>query len=195
MQSSTEDKSLQFKLAVVSNFQFLEANHGFSRRSSRPQKWTQLVIYENLQLYVILGYGPPDYEPEMSFGRRGIDDLPGAYSFHPGDLVQLDCCRNWTWNKDGGNALGAWVADLARLLDVCGAQCLAGDQLVFAQMKARRDRLVADWKKDEKLKDVRAQIEPAWKAKDYRLVLQLYEAIDELSDLDKRRIAFAKAHV
>ena len=195
MPSSVQDKSLEFGLAVVSNFQFLEANHGFSRRSSRPQEHAQLVTYENRVLYVILSYGPPAYEPEMSFGRRGIDDLPGAYSFHPADLVELDCCRSWTWNKDGGNALGAWVADLARLLGVCGSQCLAGDQVVFAEMRARRDRLIADWKRDANRGAVRAKIEPAWKAKDYRLVLQLYEEIDELSELDRKRIAYAKARV
>jgi hypothetical protein len=114
MPSFAQDKSLEFELAVVSSFQFLEVRCGFSRRSSRPQEFTQLVTYESPDLYLILSCGPTAYEPEMSFGRRGIDDRSGAYSFHPSDLVALDCCRNWTWNKEGGNALRAWVADLAR---------------------------------------------------------------------------------
>lgn len=191
MKISAQSQSAEFEAAVLNSFKFLEAEHGFVRRSSRPQQYTHLVIYENSDLYVVLSYGPPAYEPEMSFGRRGIDDLSGAYSFHSGDLVQLDGCRNWVWNKDQNNPLANWIAELARLLALCGAQCLTGDPAVFTQMKARRDKLISDWKRDEKLKNVRAQIDSAWKAKDYKQVLHLYKAIDDLTDLDNKRIAFA----
>lgn len=194
MQTSTQDQSAEFEAAVLDSFKFLEAEYGFLRRSSRPQKYTQLVIYENSELYVILSYGPPAYEPEMSFGRRGIDDAPGAYSFHPGDLIRLDCCQSWTWNKDHGNALASWVAELARLLTICGARCLAGNPVDFAQMKTRRDSLISDWQRDEKLKGVRAQINSAWREKDYKQVLHLYKSIDDLTDFDKKRITFATAH-
>jgi len=107
MQSSAQDKSAEFEAAVIGSFKFLESDHGFLRRLSQPQKYTRLVVYESAKLYVVLSYGPPAYEPEMSFGRRGIDDVSGAYSFHPGDLVELDCCRNWTWNKNGATLSGA----------------------------------------------------------------------------------------
>lgn len=194
MQTSTQDQCAEFEAVVLGNFKFLETEHGFLRRSSRPQKYTQLVIYENIELYVILSYGPPAYEPEMSFGRRGIDDVPGAYSFHSGDLIQLDCCRDWTWNKDHGNALASWVAELARLIATCGVQCLCGNPVYFAQMKTRRDSLIADWQRDEKLKGVRAQIDSAWRVKDYKKVLHLYKSIHDLTELDKKRISFATTH-
>jgi hypothetical protein len=190
MKISAQDKSAEFEAAVLYSFRFLESEHGFLRRSSRPQKYTQLVMYEKSDLYVVLSYGPPAYEPEMSFGRRGIDDVSGAYSFHSGDLVQLDCCRNWAWNKDQDNPLTNWVSELARLLALCGAQCLAGNSAVFTQMKTRRDKLISDWTHEE---SVRAQIDSAWKAKDYKQVLHLYESIDDLTDLDNKRIAFAAA--
>ncbi|MCA3239509.1 MAG: hypothetical protein ING32_15255 [Curvibacter sp.] len=191
MEVSAQDESAEFESAVLDSFKFLESEHGFSRRSSRPQKYTQLVVYENPELYVVLSYGPPAFEPEMSFGRRGIDDMPGAYSFHSGDLVQLDCCRSWTWNKDRGHPLACWVAELARLFALCGEHCLTGDPVIFTQMKTRRDKLVADWKHEERLKGVRTQIDSAWKAKDYKNVLHLYKSIDDLTDLDKKRIVFA----
>ncbi len=191
MHISVQDLSAEFEAAVLDSFKFLESEHGFLRHSSRPQKYTQAVIYENSDLYVVLSYGPPAYEPEMSFGRRGIDNVPGAYSFHSGDLVQLDCCRNWVWNKDQNNPLTNWVTELARLLALCGTQCLTGNPAVFIQMKTRRDKLISDWKHEEKLKSVRTQIDSAWKAKDYKQVLHLYQAIDDLTDLDNKRIAFA----
>jgi len=194
MQKSAQDQSAEFEEAVVDSFDFLEVDYGFLRRSSQPQKYTQIVVYENPELYVVLSYGPPAYEPEMSFGRRGIDDLPGAYSFHPGDLVQLDCCRNWEWNRDQGNALASWVAELARLLATCGTECLADNPVSFVQMKNRRDKLIVDWKRDEKLKGLRTQVESAWRAKDYNQVLHLYESIDDLTEVDKKRVIFAKTH-
>jgi|SRR5690554_1054783 len=194
MKTSAHDRSAEFEATVLDRFKFLETDYGFLCRSSRPQKYTQLVIYENPELYVVLSYGPPAYEPEMSFGRRGIDDVPGGYSFHPGDLIQLDCCRDWTWKKDDANTLVNWIAELARLLGRCGTQCLRGNSLVFAQMRTRRDGLIADWLRDEKLKELRSQIDGAWRAKDYKKVLNLYNSVDDLSELDKKRIAFATAH-
>ena len=194
MKTTDQDKSAEFEAAVISCFNFLEADHGFLRRSARPQKYTQLVIYESRDIYVVLSYGPPGYEPDLSFGRRGVDDVPGGYSFDPADLIHLDCCIGWSWNKDKGNALPNWVAELARLFRSCGSKCLNGDSLVFTQMRDRRDRLVADWKRDERLKGLRAQIDLAWKAKDYHQVLSLYGSIDELTDIDRKRITFATAH-
>ncbi|MDR2857358.1 MAG: hypothetical protein LBV50_05875 [Novosphingobium sp.] len=195
MQENISDRSSEFEAEVLRSFKFLEDNYGFRRRSSRPQKYTQIVTYENDKLYVVLSYGPPAYEPEMSFGRRGIDDAPGGYSFHSGDLVQLDCCRTWVWNKEQGNAIPNWVAELARLLATCGAQCLTGTPSVFAEMRTRRDGLIANWKHEEQLRGVRTKIESAWRAKDYRQVLDLYQSIDERSALDEKRIGFARLHV
>lgn len=194
MKTSVHDRSAEFEAAVLDSFKFLETDYGFLCRLSQPQKYTRLVIYENPKLYVVLSYGPPAYEPEISFGRRGIDDVPGGYSFHSGDLIQLDCCRDWTWKKDKDNALTNWVTELARLLRCCRVQCLGGDSLAFSQMRTRRDALIADWLRDEKLKGLRAQVDSAWRSKDYEQVLHVYKSIDDLTELDKKRIAFAAAH-
>ena len=195
MQTSTQDRSAEFEAAVLDSFKFLETDYGFQRRSSRPRKYAQYIIYETDQLYVTLSYGSPEYEPGMVFGRRGIDGVPGSYDFSTGDLVQLDCCRTWVWNKEQGKSrLANWVAELARLLVSCGAQCLVGDPSVFAEMQTRRNKLLANWRRDEKLRSVRAQIESAWRAKDYKQVLGFYESIDERSKLDEKRIAYAKKH-
>ena len=188
------DQSDEFEAAVISSFEFLETDYGFARRSSQPQKSTQLLIYEGNKLYVVLSYGPPDYEPELTFGRLGADDQEGAYSFHTADLVQLPACKDWAWNKEVAG-IGGWVSELARLLRTCGSSCLQGDAFSFAQMKKRRENLVADWKRDEVAKGVRTSIDLAWKEKDYRRVLKLYGSIDSLSEIDKKRIAYARAHV
>lgn len=194
MYSSAQNQSDEFEAAVLECFEFLESKYGFLRRSFHPQKYTHLVMYENSELYVVLSYGPPAYEPEMSFGRHGVDDVSGGHDFHSGDLVLLDCCHNWVWNSDKSSYLKSWIAELARLLSICGVKCLAGDQAVFSQMKSRRDKLVSDWVNSEKLREVRNQIDLAWRGKDYKQILCLYKAVENLTELDKRRIAFAASH-
>jgi len=194
LETAFADQSDKFEAAVISSFEFLETEYGFVRRSSQPQKYTQLLIYESDKLYVVLSYGSPEYEPEMSFGRLGVDDQEGAYSFHAGDLVQLPACNNWAWNSDAEGVAG-WVSELARLLRTSGSACLQGDAFSFAQMKKRREKLIADWKRDEVAKGVRISIDLAWKEKDYSRVLKLYGSIESLSEIDKKRIAYARAHV
>jgi hypothetical protein len=191
MNTSSSDPSDDFKLMVLDNFKFLETEYNFSYRSSKPHKYTQIIVYENLELYVVLSYGPPAYEPEMSFGRRGIDNISGGFSFHAGDLLQLDCCRDWTWDKLLDKSTLSWIRELARLLKSCGNQCLSGNSSIYSKMKARRETLVAEWLRDEKLKGLRAQIELAWRSKEYEHVIHLYKSIDDLTEIDKRRIDFA----
>lgn len=188
------DKSSQFEEAVVDSFKVLEVKYGFERRVSRPDRNTLLIRYETPSLYVALSYGPPAYEAEMAFGRRGVDDVPGAYSFEAGDLIQLDDCNNWQCNKNYPTPLVGLVAEFARLLAGCGSECLAGNPKIFNQMKDRRNKLIAEWKRDERTKGVRSKIATAWSAKDYKGVVDLYSLIDDLSELDKKRLHFAKAH-
>ena len=188
------NQSDEFEAAVISSFEFLETDYGFARRSLQPQKCTQLVIYEGDKLYVVLSYGPPEYEPELSFGRLGVDDQEGAHSFHAGDLVKLPAFKDWAWNKETAG-VGGWVSELARLLRTCGSACLLGDAFSFAQMKKRREKLIADWKRDEVAKGVRISIDLAWKERDYSRVLKRDGSIDSLSEIDKKRIAYARSHV
>ncbi len=61
-------------------------------------------------------------------------------------------------------------------------------------MKERRDKLITEWKRDERTKGVRGKIATAWGAKDYRSVVDLYSSIEDLSELDKKRLHFARTH-
>jgi len=142
-----------------------------------------------------LSYDILEHEPSLSFGRRGIDDVPGVYSFNSRDLIALDCCRSWTWNQSDDDRLGSWVADLARLLATCGLQCLAGDPSVFAEMKTRRDVRLAHWAHEEETKKIRRQAEIAWKSKDYPSLIRLYASIDTLSILEMKRLDYARKHL
>ena len=126
-----------FEAAVLSSFAFLEQHHGFTHTVLRPSPHSFLVRYESRSLFVNLVFGPPAYEPEMSFGRLGIDDRQGGFSFEAGDLIQLASCQGWNPDIKPGDAVARQVAWFASLLKDCGRTCLLGDASVYEEMKSR----------------------------------------------------------
>ncbi len=195
MRPDQNDILSEFESAVLSNFSFLIDTHGFRYHEQRISEIILFITYDNSDVYVTLSYYTLEHEPSLSFGRRGIDDVPGAYSFVSDDLIALDCCRSWTWIQSHDDRLGSWVADLARLLATCGLQCLAGDPSVFVEMQTRRDARLAHWVHEEETKKIRRQAEIAWKSKDYNLVIRLYASIDKLSMLEMKRLDYARKHL
>lgn len=192
--SGTTDRSALFEDAVSNSFAFLERRYGFSRSTWRPTQQAVVVRYESPSLFVNLMFGPPAYEPEMSFGRLGIDDQPDGFSFEAGDLTQLKNCKDWAVPKPGpSGVIEGQVAFFASLLDECGKLCLLGDPAIYAEMKSRREALVAEWRREERDKVRSDKIDSAWKAKDYRTVVALFmEHEGDLNDVDRKKLEIAK---
>jgi hypothetical protein len=195
MPGSVQGGAQQFETVVRESFRFLESEYDFVRREFYPSGSSAVVRYDTSSLYVFLAFGPPDYEPTMSFGRRGIDDIPAAYNFGPGDLIQLECCKDWQWNPSHSDRMTGYVAEFARLLMHCGKQCLLGVESVFEEMRSRRDKLIVRSNEGEFARAVREKITAAWGRKDYKRVVELYEQMDgQLDELDKMRLRFAMSH-
>lgn len=183
----------EFEHTVLISFAFLERRYGFSHTVLRPSPHSVLVRYESRSLFVNLVFGPPAYEPEMSFGRLGVDDRQGAFSFEAGDLIQLASCQGWNPDIKPGDAVARQVAWFASLLQKCGQPCLLGDPAVYEEMKSRREAQVAEWQRDERKRRRDNEIDAAWKAKDYRAVVDLCSAYERtLSNLNQKRLKFAK---
>lgn len=181
-----------FESAVAACFSFLEQDYGFTKQVTRPTHQSVFVRYENAALYVNVMFGPPAYEPEMSFGRLQVDDVPGAYSFEAGDLIQLTSCLSKISNPGLAEQIANQVAFLASCLRECGRPCLGNDSTVYIEMKARRDAAIADWHQDERNKATASQIEAAWNAKDYKAVIGICAAFDgPLSAVNVKRLAIA----
>lgn len=191
----TQDLSDSFEAAASDSFRFLEQTYGFSKSTLRPNRNSVILRYESTSIFVNVMYGPPAFEPEMSFGRRGIDDIPGAYSFEAGDLVELEICRDWQ-SKPGSGGIEGQVAWLASMLKDCGKECLAGDQSVYHDMKKRRDRLVAEWRHQEHYGALSRNIDAAWRNKDYKRIVDLCaNHSGPLGNLDSERLRYAQSRV
>lgn len=195
MNSSTPDNYAMFEDEVKSNFYFLEQQYGFRRTPIKQVGYAKVIRFESPLIYVNLFYGPPAYEPAISFGRIGIDDAPGAYSFDQGDLVQLNSSAGWKWDPANPNnaVLVELISGLAQVLRECGAACLTGDQATFEEMKARRDSAVKVWHEQERVNGIRKKVLSAWNRKDYGTVVSLYETIkDMLTETENRKLDYAK---
>ena len=97
MNLSTQNNYAVFKETVKNNFSFLVQKYGFRLDQIERTGYAMVIRYESPSVYVSLIYGPPAYEPEMAFGRIGIDDVLGNQGFHPGDLVLLRSSFGWKW--------------------------------------------------------------------------------------------------
>jgi hypothetical protein len=174
------------------HFRFLD-EYGFSIVSENIFDDACEVLWASPSVYVSVALTPPQFEARLSLGRIGIDDQPNAFSFEPGDLIQLETCRDWVWQR--GSSVDTYLSEFARLLRTCGRSCLEGDQSVFIRMKAARQRLISEWVSSEKADEIRAQAARAWTSHDYGEVVRLYGLLDPVDDVEKKRVAIAKRHL
>ena len=195
MSSLTPDNYAVFEDGVKRHFYFLEQQYGFRLSQIKQVGYAKAIRYESKSVYVTLSYGPPAYEPAISFGRMGIDDVPGAYSFDQGDLVMLNSSAGWKWDPVDPNksVLVELISGLAQVVRECGAACLTGDQATFEEMKARRDSAVKVWHEQEKAYGIRKEAESAWSRRDYGTVVSLYETITSmLTESENKKLDYAK---
>lgn len=191
----TQDLSANFETAASDSFRFLEQKYGFSKSVSRPNGNSLVVRYEGPSIYVNVLHGPPAYEPEMSFGRRGIDDVIGGYSFEVGDLVQLEKCRDWK-SKQGSERVEDQVAWLASMLEDYGKECLLGDQEVYSNMMVKRDHLITKWRHEERYADLSRNIDAAWRQGNYKEIVALCGNYGgDLGNLNRKRLCYAQSRV
>jgi len=195
MNLSTLDNYAVFEEAVINNFNFLVQQYGFRLSQIEQTGYVKAIRYESPFVYVSLIYGPPAYEPEMAFGRIGIDDMPGNQGFHPGDLALLRSSFGWKWGgvNPKNSVLVEIVSGHAQVLRECGSACLLGDQASFEEMKVRRDSAIEAWHQEEKVSSIRKDAQVAWESKDYRAVISLFESFESmLTDTEKKKLEYAK---
>jgi hypothetical protein len=191
--NGTKNLLANFEAATRECFRFLEDEYQMSVSILRPHAKFSVVRYKGSSTFVNLTYGPPAYEPEMSFGRPTIDDGAGSYSFDVGDLIQLNTCGDWR-SISSSTGLEHHVAWLASILKLCGRQCLDGNQSVYDTMKAKRNKLIAEWQDQEQLLVLSRSIDEAWKQRDYKKIIALCSHFsDKLDVVNSRRLAYARS--
>lgn len=178
-----------FTEAVQTGFAFLESRFGFRRIDPQP---SGSIRYATGTHYVSIALDRRQ-EVQMQIGRRGIDDVPGGYSFETGDLVQLECAKTWQWVSVPGHV--HWVSQLAGLLEGCIAAGLFDTPSVLEGMKSRRDGEIAAWHRDERERPIRLKASAAWEDKNYKAVAEALSDIKaSLTESEARRLRYSLKH-
>jgi hypothetical protein len=177
----------QFEQNATAAFRFLETEFGFQRGETRPLPGGVVIAYNSEKVFVRVCYGPPEWDTQISFGRRGVDEPPSGSSFSIGHL------------KAPATAMPESLGSIewqARILRVSGAALLSGNDADYERLvKARKAEIVV-WVEKERLQDAVSAAERAWRDKDYRLVMETLEPFrGKLSALDARRLEYARRQV
>lgn len=191
MESATDINIRKFEELSSKYFAFLENEYHFTKSTFKPSVNISSILYESNGVYVIVDYGPPSYEPELSLGRSEIDEKPKNFSFHPSDLIELKECSNWEWNNSYADKLENWISELARLLKTCGEKCLINDTATFDEMAFRKKKRLNDWLIMEKTRNVKQNLELSWKRKDYSAYIELYKNLLYPGDIEKKRFDYS----
>lgn len=182
-----------FVRRVRAHFMYLEANYGFKVSKIEHANDSGIVRYESEAVYVNVYYGSPDFEVNMNFGRKVLDEPPQGYSFYQGDLILLESCSSWQWKTNYADKQTRFIAEYARLLQECGRSCLLGDSVIYSKMKLKRDTAVSEWVENEKVTQIRGEAQKAWNEKQYGLVVILYrKMIDKLTEVEQKRLDYAE---
>ncbi len=177
--NSNLDDYQVFSHEVRHRFVFLEKDYGYSIVQDKVEGDVAFIRFESPEVFVTLWFGPPEYDVQLSFGRIGIDDQPGAFTFEPGDLLSLDQCKEWQWDTTYLDKIQSTIAEYARLMRSCGISCLRGDRAVYEIMIQQREALIREWLRDEKLQELRAKAFEAWSKKNYSEYVKLLEPVKE----------------
>ena len=194
-----EDRLIVYERLVRQNFRFLEDEYGFILTSKEVHNEHIVISYMSETVFVNLYYGPPGFELELSFGRRGIDDLPGSTSYGMGDLARLDEAkgRHWesrvTFQANSFHNLCRCLPKLARLLKTYGGACLKGESATYEEMSVEREIGLLKYRIREELARMRSAAARAWKAKDYTEVVKLLEPfVEELTVAECRKLEYCR---
>jgi hypothetical protein len=184
-----------FVNAVHDSYAFLETI-GFKRSLLRPGQFGVIVRYQSPLIYVDVTYGPPQFEPQMLFGRIGVDDREDAFSFEAGDLIQVKGCVIPALDSIDEMKTVRQVRWLAALLKSCAADCLKGEDGLFNEMKSRRDVQVKAWIKSQQEEDLLRKLDQLWSSKKYAEFLHLAINFDDsLSVINIKRKILARKYL
>lgn len=140
------------------------------------------------------------FEVNLFFGLINAEDGSVLTSYSIGELLRfkgVNIKENYRgfMASDEKNMIFA-VKELSRLLKKYGEKILSGDNDEFNQLANYRHQEAKEYKLQKKIYLVRKDATTAWKNKDFKTVVSLYESIvNYLKDSELKRLNYAKKQI
>lgn len=184
--------SARFVDMVERAFSFLE-DSGFRRTNSEPG----LVNYESDRSFVTVSWDTRSGELDAFVGLvprtgRTQDEYSLADILGVAGLPASDCKPAQV--ADEGR-LESFIATLARNVRTHAQPGLAGDRMYFRRLETFRGAKADAYMRDMKLRQVRAEVEKAWRDRQFDKVVSLYTSVEhDLTESEARKLAYAQQH-
>lgn len=188
---SPERAKLEFREAVLSNFQFL-TKVGF-----RPVKEDMtLVRYESPDVFVNVYHGRSSFELGVEIGRRkGPSHKLTLYDIvaWAGAEKSEGVGQHVMFQVSSREGVQAFVPKLAKVVEKHAAPFLKGDAAAFDSALEIQSERAKEFAKGVNLSQVRRKAEAAWQVKDYDQVVDLYRPVrDDLTEVEAKKLAYAE---
>ena len=181
-----------FPEAVLQAFGFLEEK-GFHC----TQKNITLVRYESPRVFVNIFHGRASYELNAEIGLLTTSPKEKERAFSIGEIVELTSGQpRAAYSPPQSSApegVKRFVLQLASTINTYAGPALEGNRSFFEQLSQLRLKNSNTYLTELKMKHLQEEAEKAWRDKDYRRFLKLYEPVQQnLSAADRKKLAYAR---
>jgi hypothetical protein len=184
---------MRFAEATKEAFSFLEGA-GFRLTESDPVR----VRYESRRAFVTIDWERPSGELNVFLGlhpRKGEE----SEAFSLSDLLSMQNVdvpeRKMPFQVAEEGKLKPFIDKLADDTRSHAQPALTGDRIFFRRLSAYRHAQAQAFVRDLSLRNIRTEVEKAWRERELDTVIDLYSSIeDQLTASERAKLAYAKRH-
>jgi hypothetical protein len=182
---------MQFAETVQRNFKFLVVR-GFRLVRADPT----FVRFESPWLFINLYHGRRSYEIGLELGQIGRpedEDQPYPMSALLEAVGSSDAKNYLNYTARNMDAVDAGVARLAKLFNQNITEEFLARRDLFNLLKQQRKSRADSFALKTNLEQARSIVEPAWRTKDYKKVVEILLPLSEhLTASERKKLEYAK---
>jgi len=197
---------LRFEEAALDAFSFLRTEFGFRVVETEVTR----VRFESDHVFVNVYHGRSSYELGCELGllreQNGNDDVSpsedkvreNAYSIW--EIARMVAAPGITegthYQASTSDVVATLVSRLADLVKRYGQRALMGDRAFYQALESAHSQWFENYQKETTLLQIRRQVSDAWRARDFRRVVELLDpVIQELTPVEVRKLEYAKSRL
>ncbi|TMP32586.1 hypothetical protein [Pseudoalteromonas rubra] len=189
--------SIDFENLVNNEFKFLENKYGFSCVSSS----LEAARYESSDIFVAIRYDANrSYELGVEIGQLKALFNGQERPFSLNEVLRIHKLKeagiHSAVQASSHEAVANCLTKMASQLSQYGSDLLSNDVFAYKRLAVQREKECNDYELQTKLLHIRSDAQTAWKNKDYKQVIALFEPVkDELSDAELKKLNYAQKKI